>query len=49
MPFPSDERIMALARDLLAEFDAIFELHPGFRPAHAKGVLRRRREAPDPR
>jgi catalase len=39
MPFPSDEKIMALSRDLLAEFDTIFGLHPGFRPVHAKGVL----------
>jgi catalase len=39
MPFPSDETIMALSRDLLAEFDTIFGLHPGFRPVHAKGVL----------
>jgi catalase len=39
MPFPSNEKVMALARDLLAEFDTIFGLHPGFRPVHAKGVL----------
>jgi len=39
MPFPSDEKIMALSRDLLAELDTIFGLHPGFRPVHAKGVL----------
>jgi catalase len=30
---------MARARDILAEFDTIFGLHPGFRPVHAKGVL----------
>jgi catalase len=39
MPLPSDERIVKLANDLLAAFDAIFGLQPGFRPAHAKGVL----------
>ncbi len=39
MPFPSDEKIMALSRDLLAELDAIFGLHPGFRAVHAKGAL----------
>ncbi|HEX4447687.1 MAG TPA: catalase family peroxidase [Polyangiaceae bacterium] len=39
MPFPSDEKIMALSKDLLAAFDAIFGLHPGFRPVHAKGVM----------
>jgi catalase len=39
MPLPSDEKLIALADDLLKAFDAIFGLHPGFRPAHAKGVL----------
>jgi catalase len=28
-----------LIRDLLASFDAVFGLHPGFRPVHAKGVM----------
>lgn len=39
MPLPSDERIVRLADDLLAQFDAIFGLHPGFRAAHAKGIM----------
>jgi catalase len=39
MPLPNDERIVALATDLLAQFDQIFGVHPGFRPAHAKGLL----------
>jgi catalase len=39
MPLPNDERIIALAQDLLKQFDTIFGLHPGFRPAHAKGTL----------
>ena len=39
MPLPSDERIVALATDLLQQFDQIFGVHPGFRPAHAKGLL----------
>lgn len=39
MPLPQDERIVALANDLLKEFDQIFGLHPGFRPAHAKGLM----------
>jgi catalase len=39
MPLPSDENIIRLAKDLLAQMDAIFGLHPGFRPAHAKGVM----------
>jgi catalase len=39
MPLPSDERIVALSEKLIQQFDAIFGLHPGFRPAHAKGLL----------
>ncbi|HEX4169739.1 MAG TPA: catalase family peroxidase [Bryobacteraceae bacterium] len=39
MPLPSDEKLIALAEDLLQQFDAMFGLHPGFRPAHAKGVM----------
>lgn len=39
MPLPSDERVVALANDLLAQFDQLFGLHPGYRAAHAKGVL----------
>jgi catalase len=39
MPLPSDEKIVALADDLLKQFDAIFGLQPGFRPAHAKGTM----------
>jgi catalase len=29
----------ALAEQLLEAFDALFGLHPGFRPAHAKGLM----------
>src|SRR5690348_17995205 len=39
MPLPSDEKIIALSEKLIQKFDTIFGLHPGFRPAHAKGVL----------
>lgn len=39
MPLPTDERIVALATDLLQQFDQIFGVHPGFRPAHAKGLM----------
>lgn len=39
MPLPQDERIVALANALLQQFDILFGLHPGFRPAHAKGVM----------
>ena len=39
MPLPSDEKLLALANDLLQQFDKIFGLNPGFRPAHAKGLM----------
>jgi catalase len=39
MPLPQDDRIVALANDLIKQFDELFGLHPGFRPAHAKGLL----------
>ncbi|HZP05228.1 MAG TPA: catalase family peroxidase [Terracidiphilus sp.] len=39
MPLPNDERVIALANDILKEFDLLFGLHPGFRPAHAKGTM----------
>jgi catalase len=38
LPLPSDDKIVQLANDLLKQFDTIFGLHPGFRPAHAKGI-----------
>jgi len=39
MPLPSDEKLLALANDLVQQFDQLFDLHPGFRPAHAKGTM----------
>lgn len=39
MPLPSDERVVALANQLLAQFDQLFGVHSGFRAAHAKGIL----------
>jgi catalase len=39
MPLPKDERVVALAEDLLKQFEALFGPHPGFRPAHAKGLM----------
>lgn len=39
MPLPQDERIVALAVELLEQFDQIFGIHPGYRPAHAKGLM----------
>lgn len=41
MPLPSDEKLLALSNDIIKQFDAIFGEHPGFRPAHAKGVMLR--------
>jgi catalase len=39
MPLPNDERVVALANEFIQQFDAIFGLQHGFRPAHAKGML----------
>jgi catalase len=39
MPLPTDEKILALSNQLLQKFDLLFGVHPGFRPAHAKGIL----------
>jgi catalase len=39
MPLPSDEKLIQLGKDLLEQFETMFGPHPGFRPAHAKGVL----------
>jgi len=39
MPLPSDEKLIQLGNDLIKQFDTLFGLHPGFRPAHAKGAL----------
>jgi catalase len=39
MPLPNDERVVALANELLQVFDQIFGLHPGYRAAHAKGLM----------
>jgi catalase len=39
MPLPKDDKLVALGQDLLQQFDTIFGLHPGFRPAHAKGTM----------
>ncbi len=39
VPLPDDPKLIALSQDILQQFDTIFGLHPGFRPAHAKGFL----------
>ena len=41
MPLPNDENVVALANDLLAQFHKLFGPNPGFRPAHAKGLMLR--------
>jgi catalase len=48
MPLPSDERVVALANELLKIFDTMFGVHPGFRPAHAKGRMLTGAFAPAP-
>ena len=48
MPLPSDEKVIQLANDLITQFDTMFDQHPGFRPAHAKGVLLTGRFTPSP-
>ena len=39
MPLPSDEKLLKLSHEIIEQFDTLFGVHPGFRPAHAKGVL----------
>ena len=39
MPLPTDEKIVALSNEILQKFDTLFGVHPGFRPAHAKGIM----------
>ena len=39
MPLTTDEKLLALSKDLIQQFETIFGQHPGFRPAHAKGSM----------
>jgi len=39
MPLPTDQKALALSQDLLQAIDKISGLHPGHRPAHAKGIM----------
>jgi catalase len=48
MPLPVDEKLLVLATDLLHQFDVIFGLNPGLRPAHAKGAMLSGSFTPDP-
>ncbi|HEX3940362.1 MAG TPA: catalase, partial [Acidobacteriaceae bacterium] len=40
MPLTTDEKLLKLSHEILEGFDkANGGVHPGFRPAHAKGIL----------
>ncbi|KAI0889530.1 catalase related protein [Annulohypoxylon maeteangense] len=39
MPLPSDEKVVQTSSAIVSTLHSIFGPHPGFRPAHAKGVL----------
>lgn len=39
MPLPTDEKRLALAKEVVQAFDNVNGPHPGHRPAHAKGQL----------
>src|SRR5580704_17408382 len=39
MPLPSDEKIVQLANQIAKVFQALPGNQPGYRPAHAKGIL----------
>src|SRR5262249_60503212 len=40
MPLTTDEKLLALSREVIEAFDKVNAgVHPGFRPAHAKGIL----------
>jgi catalase len=49
MPLTTDEKLLALSREVIEAFDkANGGIHPGFRPAHAKGILLRGSFTPSP-
>jgi catalase len=49
MPLTTDEKLSALSGDIIAAFDKVDGgVHPGFRPAHAKGILLTGAFAPSP-
>jgi catalase len=40
MPLTTDKKLLALSRETIQAFDKVNGgVHPGFRPAHAKGIL----------
>jgi len=49
MPLTTDEKLLALSRETIEVFDEVNGgVHPGFRPAHAKGILVRGMFTPSP-
>ena len=48
MPLPSDQKLIQLGNELIDQFHTMFGPHPGFRPAHAKGILLTGRFQPSP-
>jgi len=39
MPLPTDDKVVETAHGLVNQLQTLFGKHPGFRPAHARGVL----------
>jgi catalase len=39
MPLPTDPKRLALAKEVIQAFDDLHGVYPGYRPAHAKGIL----------
>ncbi|KAK9423789.1 putative Catalase-like domain-containing protein [Seiridium unicorne] len=39
MPLPTDAKVVETSKEIVQTLHSIFGPHPGFRPAHAKGVL----------
>ncbi len=40
MPLTTDEKLLSLSHEIIDAFDKVDGgIHPGFRPAHAKGIL----------
>ncbi|KAH8895748.1 heme-dependent catalase [Thozetella sp. PMI_491] len=39
MPLPTDDKVVETSKNIVTTLQSIFGLHPGFRPAHAKGQL----------
>jgi catalase len=48
MPLSTDQKVLALSQEILQQFDTVFGYHPGFRPAHAKGIMLKGTFAPSP-